>query len=248
MELVGLEKLKDQMSKIESRGDAYRKGKAQLPHIVMNLTHDNGQSTTADYITTVFHENTLRKFCGLDHLLEYSLDGSLLQIKQVFEDIDSNAVYTNEYEGVVAVDISALSEVANEFQTDYFIEHIREVAKNATVIIYYDDSLGRKMQLVKDRVVQAIGNFVDVPVAPYSRKEYARIVIQDIRQRGIEIDEEEDLEKILCRAFEACPVNSAKEAVAVAQELVFCADYSGLTPRMDAKSVGELLGSSRTCI
>ena len=110
MKLVGLEGLKTTMSEIISKADAYRKGGAQVPHVVMNLTHDNGQSIVADYITSVLYENSLRKFCGLDILLEYRVDGSLRQMKQIFEDIASNAVYTNEYEGVVAVDISALSE------------------------------------------------------------------------------------------------------------------------------------------
>ena len=55
MKLVGLEGLKTTMSEIVSKADAYRKGGAQVPHVVMNLTHDNGQSIVADYITSVLY-------------------------------------------------------------------------------------------------------------------------------------------------------------------------------------------------
>lgn len=247
MKLVGLEGLKTTMSEIVSKADAYRKGGAQVPHVVMNLTHDNGQSIVADYITSVLYENNLRKFCGLDILLEYRVDGSLRQMKQIFEDIASNAVYTNEYEGVVAVDISALSEFINEFQVDYFVEHIGFVAQNATVIIYYDASLGKRMQIIKDRVVNAIGNCIDVPVTPYSQKEYSEIVVQNILDRGIDVDTGDDLENILCRVVDTYHVTSAKQAVAVAEDLVFCADYSSFTPRIDSKMVSEHFGNGKVC-
>ena len=247
MKLVGLEDLKNSMSEIISKADAYKKGGAQVPHVVMNLTHDNGQSIVADYITSVLYENNLRRFCGLDILLEYRVDGSLKQLRQIFEDIEGNAVYTNEYEGVVAVDISALSEYINEYQVDYFVEHIEQVARNATVIIYYDASLGKRMQLIKDRVVDAIGNCIDVPVVPYSQKEYSEIVVQNILDRGIEVDIGEELENILCRVVDKYHVTSAKQAVAVAENLVFCADYSEFTPRIDSKIVSEHFGNGKIC-
>ncbi len=247
MKLVGLEDLKNQMSEIVRKADAYKKGGAQVPHVVMNLTHDNGQSIVADYIATVLYENDLRKFCGLDTLLEYRLDGSLRQMKQVFEDIASNAVYTNEYEGVIAVDISSLSEFINEFQVDYFVEHIGMVSQNATVIIYYDASLGKRMQFIKERVVQAIGNHIDVIVSPYSQKEYSEIIVQNIRERGIEVESEEELETIICGVFDQYHVTNAKQAVAVAEDLIFCVDYSGFTPKIDTKMVSEHLGNRKIC-
>ncbi len=247
MKLVGLEDLKNQMSEIVRKADAYKKGGAQVPHVVMNLTHDNGQSIVADYIATVLYENDLRKFCGLDILLEYRLDGSLRQMKQVFEDIASNAVYTNEYEGVIAVDISSLSEFINECQVDYFVEHIGIVSQNATVVLYYDESLGKRMQLIKERVVRAIGNHIDVIVSPYSQKEYSEIIVQNIRERGIEVESEEELETIICDVFDRYHVTNAKQAVAVAEDLVFCVDYSSFTPKIDTKMVSEHLGNRKIC-
>ncbi|MCR5735512.1 MAG: hypothetical protein K6G22_12975 [Lachnospiraceae bacterium] len=247
MKLIGLNELKKQMELIVSRADAYRKGGARLPHIVMNLTHENGQSLVAAYIASVLHDNGLRGFHGLDILLEYSLDGSLKQLKNVFADIKSNAVYTNQYEGVVAIDISGLSEYINEYQMEYFIEEIGSVARNATVIIYYDESLGKRMQLIKDKVSEAIGNHINVTVPPYSTKEYSEIVVQNIMERGILVESEEELTKILCDAVDRYHVTSAKEAVAVAEDLVFCADYSDFTPRINVRSVSRHLEKGKLC-
>ena len=247
MKLVGLDGLKNQMSEIVRKVDAYKKGGARVPHVVMNLTRDNGQSIVADYITSVFYKNELRKFCGLDVLLEYTLDGSLKQMKQVFEDIESNAVYTNEYEGVVAIDISALSEYINEHQIDYFVEHIGAVGQNATVIIYYDASLGKRMLLIKDKIEKVLGNCIDVSVSPYSQKEFTEIVLQNITERGIEVESEEELETVLCSVVDRYHVSSAKQAATVAEDLVFCADYSDFTPRINSKMVSEHFGNTKVC-
>lgn len=247
MKLIGLDELKNQLSEITSNADAFRKGGAKVPNIVINLAHDNGQSIVAEYITSVLYDYKLRPFHGLDTLLEYRLDGSLRQIKRIFDDISSNAVYTNEYEGVVAIDISALSEFINEFQVDYFVEKIGPVSQNATVIIYYDDSLGKRMHLIKERIVETMGNFIDVSVSPYSVKEYSEIVVQNILDRGIEVDTGDDLENVLCRVVDTYHVTSAKQAVAVAEDLVFCADYSSFTPRIDSKMVSEHFSNSKVC-
>ena len=105
MKVVGLEGVKKEMDRITAQAEAYRKGGAKVPNIVVNISKDNGQSYVADYITSVLYEYKLRKFCGLDMILEYRLDGTLKNVKQVFEDIAGNAVYTNEFEGVVAIDV-----------------------------------------------------------------------------------------------------------------------------------------------
>ena len=239
MRIVGLYDLKSNITEIISNSDAYKKGGAHIPHMFMNLTHENGQSTVADYITSKINENNLRKFCGLDTLLEYRLSGELAQLKRVFEDVKNNAVYRNAYEGVVAIDISALSEYINEYQVDYFIEQIEQIGRNATLIIYYDKSLGKRMKLIKESVIQSLGNCIDITVDPYSIEELAEIVVEDIKKRGIKVDSDEELEMMLCDVVEKNNVKSAKQAVAVAEELTFYVDYSGITPEINAKIIGE---------
>lgn len=244
MKVVGLDGVKREMDRITAQAEAYRKGGAKVPNIVVNISKENGQSYVADYITSVLHEHRLRKFCGLDMILEYRLDGTLKNVKQVFEDIASNAVYTNEYEGVVAIDVSALSEYVNESQVDFLVNHIAEVAQSATVIIYYNEDLGKRMEIVKDRICKALGNFIAIHVEPYSVREYSEIAVQSIKERGIDIESEEELETILCYVVCDKHVSNVKEAVAVAEDLAFCTDYSGFIPKIDIDKVNKFFSIS----
>ncbi len=244
MKVVGLDGVKREMDRITAQAEAYRKGGAKVPNIVVNISKENGQSYVADYITSVLYEHRLRKFCGLDMILEYRLDGTLKNVKQVFEDIASNAVYTNEYEGVVAIDVSALSEYVNESQVDFLVNHIAEVAQSATVIIYYNEDLGKRMEIVKDRICKALGNFIAIHVEPYSVREYSEIAVQSIKERGIDIESEEELETILCYVVGDKHVSNVKEAVAVAEDLAFCTDYSGFIPKINIDKVNKFFSIS----
>lgn len=242
--IIGLESVKREMNRITAQADAYRKGGAKVPSMVMDLSRDNGQSYVADYITSVLYDYELRRFGSLDLVLEYRLDGTLKNVKYVFEDISGNAVYTNEFEGVIAIDISALSDYVNEYQVEYFVEHIAEVSQNATVLIYYDASRGKRMELVKDRVCKALGNHIDIHVDPYSVKEFSEIAVESIKNKGITVDSEEDLEQVLCHVVDDRHVTSAKQAVAMADNLAFCADYSGFVPKIDMEKVGKMFSVS----
>lgn len=156
------EKLKKEMGKITAHADAYRSGGVRVPNIVMNLSGENRQNYVTDYITSVLYDHKLRKFGGLDMALEYRLDGTLKNLEQVFQDISCSAVYTNAYEGIVAMDVSALAEYVNEYQVDYFVDHIEKVSRSATVIIYYDNKYGKKMEIVKKRICETLHDFIEV--------------------------------------------------------------------------------------
>ena len=233
MKIVGLEAVKSEMSKIISEADAYRKGGAKVPHIVINLSKDNGQSYVAAYIASLLYEYKLRKFGGLDMILEYRPDGTLKNVKQIFEDIVGNAVYTNEFEGVVVIDVSQFSEYVNEYQMDFFVEQVFIVAKNATVIIYYNDKLGKRMEFVKKRICDALGNHIMIHVEPYSQKEFCEIVLENIKRRGIIVESDVELKKIIYDVMDGKHITNVKEAVTLAENLTFCTDYSGCVPRID---------------
>ena len=178
--------------------------------------------------------------------MEYRLDGSLKQIKQVFEDIRSRAVYTNSFCGVVAVDISALSEHVNETQTDYFIEKIGEVADTATVLIFYDDSLGKRIVLIKDRIIEAVGKCIDIQFTAYTVEEYADIVVENLRDRGFSVDYGPEMKMLLCKIIDSENVTTAKQAVSTAESLVFVADYSDFVPRLDSKMLVNYCKKSKS--
>lgn len=88
--------------------------------------------------------NKLRDFNGLDEYVEYKPEGALSYIKWMFSDIEDNAIYGNEYKGVVSIDVSRLVNYQNEYQVEYFLTHLKRVAKHATLILFCDTTLGKR--------------------------------------------------------------------------------------------------------
>ena len=48
MRIVGLDGIKKEIERITAQAEAYRRGGARVPNIVVNLSRDNGQSYVAD--------------------------------------------------------------------------------------------------------------------------------------------------------------------------------------------------------
>lgn len=237
MKIVGLESLKEEMQNIVKMEKVYQKGGLKIPHFIINMSKNNGQSSVADYIATVLKTHKLRKFCALDMLLEYRLDGTMKDLKQMFEDISANAVYTNDYEGVISIDVSALAEVVNEIQIDYFLKHIQDVARHATMIIFYDAELGKRVEIVKNKICTVLDYCIQIQIHSYSEQEYAKIIVQRMKDLGIEIQRENELEEILCFIVKDKNVSNIKDALAVTDNLIYCADYNSEVPKIDIGKV-----------
>ncbi len=242
MEIVGMNELKEQLRTVMNNAEAYQLGAVKIPNFALNISRGNGQSTIAEYITDLLYMNKLRKFCGLDALLEYRLDGSLRQLKRIFEDINGNAVYANDYHGCIAIDISSLSEYANEYQVDFFIEKLVKVSESATIIVFYDDSLGIHMAQVKARVVVALGNCLDI-VSHYNSSDLAGIVASNITNRGIDMENGKEMRRLLINIVEKTNVTSVKQAIALSDNLVLYADFSSFVPKLDMNMISEHISS-----
>lgn len=249
MNIIGHQELKKYLKILTDNSEAYRRGSINPPNFIMNLSRGNSQTVVAEYITSTLADNQIRKFCGLDSLLEYRLDGTLSQLKYIFENqIISRAVYTNDFVGVIAFDVSALAEYVNEFQTDYFISQISLVSQNATLIIYYDDQLGKPIKHIIQRIIDEVQNFIRIRVAPYTNKDYSNIVIENIKERNIEIVNGKEMEDLLCKLIEINNVTTAKQAITVADKLVLLADYSNYIPRIDIKTINEHYGGEQIAV
>jgi len=248
MNIVGHYELKRYLNEFKENSEAYKRGGAKIPNINMNVTPGNGQSVIGEFVTFFLSDNRLRTFHGIDEMIEYSLDGSLKNLQYVFEDIDSKAVYTNEYEGVVVIDYSALAEYTNEYQVDYFVEKLERVSKNATLILYYDDGLGRPIEYIKERVIKCVGRCIDISVLPYTIKEYSQMVIDNIADRGISVEESRSIEEIVSKIITSSSIETAKEAITIADNLVLLADYSGFVPHLDSKMLKNYYGKETKCI
>jgi len=237
MDIVGNNELKKQLSMINDNAEAYRIGAVPVPNFVLNIRDGEGQTTVAEYITYFLYKNRLRSFCGLDNLLEYRLDGSLKQLKKVFESIHGHAVYTNEFYGVISISIAQLYLCSNEYQVDYFLEEIVKVAEHATIIIFYDDSLGKKMDQVKNRVVEVL-NCQDI-VSHYTTSDLASILTNIIIEKGIDLERGKEMDNLLRSIVEDANATSVKAVLKLAETFVFYADYTNFIPRLDAKMISK---------
>lgn len=230
LRIIGMHEIRKELEKLVHNANAYRKGGAKVPNFIINLDSGNGQTFATETITDVLSANKLREFHGLDEYLEYKPDGTLPNIKWMFADIEDNAVYDNGYKGVVSIDITKLVKNQNGYEMKYFEEHLGNVAETATIILYCSTNMGVKGERLKDRLSKVIGNVKEIESYEYSATDFAEMVIQNITDRGIVVPDENKVVKVLGEVISMKDVKSAKEAVALAEKLVFYADYSKVIP------------------
>ena len=136
-------------------------------HFLVELDSGEEQTEFAEHITDFFQENDIRHFGGRESYLEYSLDGSMAQLKWIFGDIAASATYTNEYEGVIAMDIALLASKVSEAQMAYFLNEIKRVSKYATLLLFVSEVPSRNQDLMVKRVKTVIDNINYFPVETY---------------------------------------------------------------------------------
>lgn len=241
MDFIGLNDIKDILTQMTKQGDVYRKGRVTIPHMIIMMDPGNGQTYTTETITDILSTYHLRDFHGLDEYLEYKLDGSKSNLEWVFSDIKDNAIYENYYKGVVSIDVSQLAKVLNEYQMKYFEENIKKVSEHATVILYCSTKLGVKGDKLVERLKDVLHPVRVIPAHIYTNDEYVQIIINNIMDRGIEISNKERMIRKLENIVSAREITSVKDALRLAEELVYHADYSKDIPVLNDDAIkGEL--------
>lgn len=243
--IIGLTPLCKELDAIKTNGEKYRTAGVKVPHFIMNLKKENGQSFVAKYIAEELYDNGLRSFCGIEMCLEYEIDGSKNQLSNIFEDIRSNAVYTNEYYGVIAFDVSKLSQYLNEYQLEYFLTNLKRVSEFATIIIYCDTDNYSNGSELKNIILSELKNCIDVVLSPYSKEDYAKMVIQNIEDRGIEVETSTKMLKSLGEVINVHGISRARETALMADKLLSYADYSNCVPKIGVKEISSFVSSEK---
>lgn len=239
MKLIGMHGIKKEIAKILACEKVYQKTNARIPHFIIMLDAGNGQTYVTEAITDVLVDHALRDFHGIDEYLEYKTDGTLANIKWIFSDIDDNAIYDNEYKGVVAMDISKMAGVQNEYQMKYFEEKLVKVAETATIILYCATTLGRRGETLIRRVSNSMKDVRMIEPEAYTAYDLAEMILQNILERGILVADEEKMVKLLEEFVQQSGIKTAKNAVAIAERLVFYADYSKAVPVLSLGETGN---------
>ncbi len=114
------------------------------------------QERMTELLGELLRQKRLQRFSGLDKTLYYRPDETFSSIKDMFYDIEDSAVYTNHFEGVIAIDISLLCGVLFEDQTEYFIAQIENAAKYSAVMLFIDSFKERRAQILKLKIEEAV--------------------------------------------------------------------------------------------
>ena len=141
---IGMEPLVDAVQQCCLRAQQYHRLGIQPGHFILTLDEGNGRTTAANYLSRAFAQAGVRSFGGLDLMLEYQLDGSMDQLCQTLRSIRASAVYTNEYEGVIAWDITVLAAHFGEEQTRLFFRELPSMAAHATLLFFLPSAPNRR--------------------------------------------------------------------------------------------------------
>lgn len=146
-------------------------------HFLVELDSEEEQTELTEYITDFFQENKIRHFGGREAYLEYCVDGSMAQLKWMFADIIASAIYTNDFEGVIAMDIALLASKVNEAQMTYFLNEIKRISKHATLILFVSMVPSRNQALMVKKIKAVIEQINCFPVEAYQAENHLQLVM-----------------------------------------------------------------------
>lgn len=206
-------------------------------HFVIYLDAGNGQSTLAEYMTDVFCQNHLRHFGGREHSLEYRMDGSMSQLKQVLSDIDANASYTNHYEGMIFMDISGFSKHVNEAQTDMLLKAVQEMGMHATLIFYVPTVPDRNLDKLIMKLHDALEEVVEFRPKPYTAVQITGIILRMLNATGVLIERPREVSTHILEMVHSTNARNIKDAKKLTRQLRRCVDYTGIRPTLSLRNL-----------
>lgn len=243
---IGLKAGVEAVQEICSKAGNYRCG-LKLPHFIVNIDAGNGQTTFTEYMTEAFNKYHVRHFGGLDNYLEYKLDGSMQQLAEIFgrkNGIPGCAVYTNEYEGVVAMDISGLADVSNEEQAKVFIREVLRLAEYATFIFYIPSAVNRQMENFVNKLVREMKTHAMqiriLKMKPYTSAEMVQMIRQMTDDAGIALAQCPETENLLLKTVVDNDIHTVKAAESLCQLFISAASFDSFMPRLTKETLKNI--------
>ena len=212
----------------------------QPGHFVVTLDAGNGRTTAAAYLADAFAAAGVCRFSGQDPVLEYRLDGSSEQLCRTLRSIRASAVYTNRFEGVIALDITALAPHTGEEPVRLFLRELADIARHAVLVFFLPQAPSRSQLALMEKVSAALGpeqmHWVRIP--PYSAQTLAAITRRTLTARlNIRLEDGPQAEEALQKLVRQTGITSARQAVQMAGILARRADFSEFIPVLSAQQL-----------
>lgn len=237
---VGLEPIVNKVADVCFHSDIFRRCGVKPNHFLINLDTGNGRTTLTTFVSDAFHSFGIRHFGGLDRFLEFTLDGTMAQLKEVLNDIRSCAVYTNEYEGVISIDISAMAAHLNESQLSTFLKALPVIGEHATLILYVPSKINRNMTLLIEKVCAALGEKLEVvKVEAYSEQNLVDIIKELIDETGVSLEDDADIDSCILAAVRQTGARTVKDAKQMAQVMVKNANFNHFIPVLTSELINS---------
>lgn len=244
--IVGLHGAVDCVEQICAKQEVYRRFNLALPHLLVALDAGDGQTTFTRFFARNAQHHRLRHFGGMDTYLEFTLTGEMTQLQSVFQQIHDYAVYTNEYEGIVALNIGALTNCINEAQIPYFLEQVKRCAAHATMIFYIPRIPSRNLNMLVGKLRSCVEELMEVQTEPYTPAQLAQIGAMELEKRGVHIQEPEQFREELARLMTARQVKTATQSCRMVQNVLKWADFSGFTPTVNPEKLRQAFAINQT--
>ena len=241
---IGLTTPCEEIESTCSKAHMYKRCGLRSKHYIIPLDSGSGRTTLIEYMTDMSKKAGVLSFSsGLDDYIEIVFDGTLQQLKQAFADIDSAAVYTNEYCNIIGMDISAISAHLGETQLTEFMKNCKRICEYACVIFFVHTTPNRNEEKLLEKLCETIDNVKRLEVEPYTKADMCALIIKFIAQHGIEIKHENIFHAVLLDMVSQFEITSVKDAISTAEALVNFADFSGFIPTVNENSLMSMITS-----
>lgn len=239
---IGLEIPCKEIENTCNNASLYKRCGIRPKHYIIPLNSGSGRTTLIEYMTDKYKQEGVLGFTsGLDDYIEISFDGTLQQLRQAFAEIDSAAVYTNEYCNIVGMDISCISAHLGETQFSEFIKNCKRVCEHACVIFFVHEVPDRNEEKLLEKLCDAVDNIKRLKVGPYTKEDICALIVKFIEECGIEIKHEKIFLDVLSDMVSKFGIKDVKNAKISANEIVRFADFSGFSPTLDEDSLKAMI-------
>ena len=239
---IGLNAICKEVERTCKNANIYKWSGLRPKHFVIPLDPGSGRTTLTRFIAESYKKARVFNFSsGIDDYIEIAFDGTLLQLKQAFETIDSAGVYANDYSGIVSMDIYKLSSHLGEKQSTCFIDYCKQLCNHATVIFFVHAAPDKNEETLVRKICENINNIKRFTAEPYTRDDICALIIKTLTQYGIEINNVDLFKERLSTFVTEFQISSVKGAIDTANMIISFAVFSDSKPIVGEESIKTMV-------
>lgn len=242
---VGLTTIVEAIQDVCKDAFAYRFSRTK-PIFIVNLDAGNGQTTLVNYMADAFESSKVLNFQSYETYLEYHLDGTRKQLEEIFCDIRDSAEYTNEFEGIIAMDISCLEKDVNEDHVRFFLNKVKELSKHSVFLLFISASgnqntaaLVNKIKKIREHNGRNDKVFT-LNIEPYTSEELLEILKQQLDDICILLEQDYQMDSLLYEIIEKNEISTVGDLDLLYLPLLKTVKHENNIPTLTIQGVKSL--------